>query len=149
MVSILSGSAGAGGPGHALTHAKNNTIQLVRAGTGNGLSSLVHNTTIYGEENFVENGEIEELHYLMVRVEKMKKAMLGRVECSQLQTAPTLDIKGNSAAKKDNMAASSGEKNKGGAQTAIKLSDEDLREEMLYRSTDYRFHDNASSTLAG
>ena len=42
----------------------------------------MHNTTIYGEENFVENGEIEELHYLMVRVEKMKKAMLGRVECS-------------------------------------------------------------------
>ena len=26
----------------------------------------------------------------MVRVEKMKKAMLGRVECSQMQTAPTL-----------------------------------------------------------
>ena len=63
MVSIISGSVGgptAHGPTHALTHAKNNTIQLVRAGTGNGLSSLVHNTTIYGEENFVENGEIEE-----------------------------------------------------------------------------------------
>ena len=53
----------------------------------------MHNTTIYGEENFVENGEIEELHYLMVRVEKMKKAMLGRVECSQMQTAPTLNSK--------------------------------------------------------
>jgi len=59
----------------------------------------VHNTTIYGEENFVENGEIEELHYLMVRVEKMKKAMLGRVECSQLQTAPTLQTGGNSVLK--------------------------------------------------
>ena len=54
----------------------------MRSNIGNGLSSLVHNTTIYGEENFVENGEIEELHYLMVRVEKMKKAMLGKVECS-------------------------------------------------------------------
>jgi hypothetical protein len=76
-----------------LTHGKNNTIQLVRSNAINGLSSLIHNTTIYGEENFVENGEIEELHYLMVRVEKMKKAMLGRVECSQLQTAPTLNAK--------------------------------------------------------
>ena len=87
----------------------------------------------------------------MVRVEKMKKAMLGRVECSQLQTAPTLDRQGNSAAKKEKEKIdSSGEKNnKAAAQTAIKLSDEDLREEMLYRSTDYRFHDNASSTLAG
>ena len=45
-----------------------------------GLSSIGPNTTIYGEEYMVENGEIEELHYLMVRVEKMKKTMLGKVE---------------------------------------------------------------------
>ena len=45
-----------------------------------GLSSIGPNTTIYGEEYLVENGEIEELHYLMVRVEKMKKTMLGKVE---------------------------------------------------------------------
>jgi hypothetical protein len=41
-----------------------------------GLSSIGPNTTIFGEEYLVENGEIEELHYLMVRVEKMKKSML-------------------------------------------------------------------------
>jgi len=45
-----------------------------------GLSSIGPNTTIFGEEYLVENGEIEELHYLMVRVEKMKKSMLARVE---------------------------------------------------------------------
>ena len=45
-----------------------------------GLSSLGPNTTIYGEESLVENGEIEELHYLSVKVERMKKAMLNRVE---------------------------------------------------------------------
>ena len=45
-----------------------------------GLSSLAPNTTIYGEESLIENGEIEELHYLMVKVEKMKKQMLGKVE---------------------------------------------------------------------
>jgi hypothetical protein len=92
MGSILSNSQGPV-PQHALTHGKNNTIQLVRSNALNGLSSLVHNTTIYGEENFVENGEIEELHYLMVRVEKMKKALLVRVECSPMQTAPTLNSK--------------------------------------------------------
>ena len=45
-----------------------------------GLSSLGPNTTIYGEESLIENGEIEELHYLSVKVERMKKAMLNRVE---------------------------------------------------------------------
>ena len=44
------------------------------------MSSLGPHTTIYGEESLIENGEIEELHYLMVRVEKMKKQMLGKVE---------------------------------------------------------------------
>lgn len=48
-----------------------------------GLSSIGPNTTIFGEEYFAENGEIEELHYLMVRVEKMKKTMLQRVEGRQ------------------------------------------------------------------
>lgn len=65
---------------------KNNTMTLIR-GTGGannargGLSSLGGpNTTIYGEESLIENGEIEELHYLSVKVERMKKAMLNRVE---------------------------------------------------------------------
>ena len=49
-------------------------------GTKNGLSSLGRNTTIYGEESLIENGEIEELHYLSVKVERMKKAMLCKVE---------------------------------------------------------------------
>lgn len=48
-----------------------------------GLSSLAPNTTIFGEDYLAENGEIEELHYLSVRVEKMKKAMLQRVEGRQ------------------------------------------------------------------
>ena len=47
-----------------------------------GLSSIGGGpgTTIYGAEGEVEHGEIEELHYLMVRVEKMKKTMLAKVE---------------------------------------------------------------------
>ena len=53
-------------------------MTLIRA--KGGLSSLAPNTTIYGEESFIENGEIEELHYLSVKVEKMKKAMLCKVE---------------------------------------------------------------------
>jgi hypothetical protein len=76
MMSILSNSQ---------VH-KNNTMTLIKNSAGHpvhgraGLSSLGPNTTIYGEESLVENGEIEELHYLMVRVEKMKKTMLGKVE---------------------------------------------------------------------
>ena len=62
--------------------AKNNTMTLIRGGNNirGGMSSLGPNTTIYGEESLIENGEIEELHYLSVRVERMKKAMLNRVE---------------------------------------------------------------------
>ena len=62
--------------------AKNNTMTLIRGGSNirGGMSSLGPNTTIYGEESLIENGEIEELHYLSVRVERMKKAMLNRVE---------------------------------------------------------------------
>ena len=61
---------------------KNNTMTLIRGGSNirGGMSSLGPNTTIYGEESLIENGEIEELHYLSVRVERMKKAMLNRVE---------------------------------------------------------------------
>ena len=61
---------------------KNNTMTLIRGGSNirGGMSSLGPNTTIYGEESLIENGEIEELHYLSVRVERMKKVMLNRVE---------------------------------------------------------------------
>ena len=61
---------------------KNNTMTLIRGGSNNRgvMSSLGPNTTIYGEESLIENGEIEEMHYLSVRVERMKKAMLNRVE---------------------------------------------------------------------
>ena len=57
-------------------------MTLIRGGSNirGGMSSLGPNTTIYGEESLIENGEIEELHYLSVRVERMKKAMLNRVE---------------------------------------------------------------------
>ena len=55
-------------------------IRGANAAARGGLSSLGPNTTIYGEESLVENGEIEELHYLSVKVERMKKAMLNRVE---------------------------------------------------------------------
>lgn len=55
-----------------------NTTTQMRGGAG--LSSLAPHTTIYGEESLIENGEIEELHYLSVKVERMKKAMLNRVE---------------------------------------------------------------------
>ena len=72
MISILSSSQ--------QIH-KNNTMTLIRgANARGGLSSIGPNTTIYGEESLVENGEIEELHYLSVKVERMKKAMLNRVE---------------------------------------------------------------------
>ena len=58
-------------------------MTLIRSGGAanrGGLSSLAPNTTIYGETDLVENGEIEELHYLSVKVERMKKAMLCKVE---------------------------------------------------------------------
>ena len=76
-----------------------------------GLSSLGPHTTIYGEESLIENGEIEELHYLMVKVEKMKKQMLGKVE-GRLTSKSVL------------------EKNEPA------LNEIDRKEEMLYRSTD-------------
>ena len=43
--------------------AKNNTMTLIRGGSNirGGMSSLGPNTTIYGEESLIENGEIEEL----------------------------------------------------------------------------------------
>jgi len=72
MISILSSSQQV---------PKNNTMTLIKGTHGRGgLSSLAPNTTIYGEESLIENGEIEELHYLSVKVERMKKAMLNRVE---------------------------------------------------------------------
>ena len=64
------------------------TLIMGGANARGGLSSLGPNTTIYGEESLVENGEIEELHYLSVKVERMKKAMLNRVE-------GTKDIRGS------------------------------------------------------
>ena len=74
MISILSSSQ--------QMATKNNTMTLIRGGSNNRgvMSSLGPNTTIYGEESLIENGEIEEMHYLSVRVERMKKAMLNRVE---------------------------------------------------------------------
>ncbi len=99
-------------------------MTLIRGGTGTtnihnrgGLSSLGPNTTIYGEESLVENGEIEELHYLCVKVERMKKAMLNRVEGLN-QT----EIKEH---KKDVESSSN-----------ILIDENDRREEMLYRSMD-------------
>ncbi len=62
-------------------------MTLIRGGTGTtnihnrgGLSSLGPNTTIYGEEYLVEKGEIEEMHYICDKVERMKKAMINREE---------------------------------------------------------------------
>ena len=77
---------------------KNNTMTLIRGGAQGraGLSSLGPNTTIFGEESLIENGEIEELHYLSVKVEKMKKAMLNRVEGVQLSESKV--VHGNSFA---------------------------------------------------
>ena len=54
-------------------------MTIIKGNRAGGLSSLGHHTTIYGEES-LENGEIEEMHYLMVRVERMKKQMLGKIE---------------------------------------------------------------------
>ena len=81
-------------------------MTLIRGGRG-GLSSLGPNTTIYGEESLIENLEIEELHYLSVKVERMKKAMLNRVEGLQSQS----EIKIHNAA----AAANGKESSKGAA----------------------------------
>lgn len=49
-------------------------MTLIKGQRGGGLSSLgPHTSTLYDDGSMIENGEIEELHYLMVRVEKMKK----------------------------------------------------------------------------
>ena len=100
-------------------------MTLIKGARG-GLSSLGPNTTIYGEESLVENGGIEELHYLCVKVERMKKAMLNRVEGIQtdLNTSP----QGKSAGKVG--------KGPGASQSKKAIDDNDLREEMLYRSMD-------------
>ena len=71
-------------------------MTLIKGARG-GLSSLGPNTTIYGEESLVENGEIEELHYLCVKVERMKKAMLNRVE--GIQTELNISPQGKSTGK--------------------------------------------------
>jgi hypothetical protein len=88
-------------------------------GTRGGLSSLGPNTTIYGEESLIENGEIEELHYLSVKVERMKKAMLGKVE-------------GAAANLSRDKAASVLDQNK----SEHLVNDHERREEMLYSSMD-------------
>lgn len=92
---------------------RNNTMTLRIGNRVGGLSSLGPHTTIYGEESLIENGEIEELHYLMVKVEKMKKQMLGKVE--------------GRATSKSVLEKS---------QPAIEMDEIDIKEEMLYRSTD-------------
>src|SRR6056300_967412 len=91
---------------------KNNTMTLIK-GAKAGLSSLAPNTTIYGEESLIENGEIEELHYLSVKVERMKKAMLNRVE-------GLCNTEDKSAKPVGNLL----------------IDENDRREEMLYRSMD-------------
>lgn len=98
----------------------NNTMTLIKTAKG-GLSSLGPNTTIYGEESLVENGEIEELHYLSVKVERMKKAMLNKVEGRE-QSKSALDMH---ASTKPNQKNSS-----------PVIDENDRKEEMLYRSTE-------------
>ena len=49
-----------------------------------GPSAITHsvgNPTTFVDEP-TENSDLEEMHYLMVHVEKMKKQMLGRIEKS-------------------------------------------------------------------
>ena len=70
---------------------RNNTMTLIKGNRAGGLSSLGHHTTIYGEESLIENGEIEEMHYLMVKVERMKKQMLGKVEGRRLGSKSVLE----------------------------------------------------------
>ena len=81
-------------------------MTIIKGNRAGGLSSLGHHTTIYGEESLVENGEIEEMHYLMVKVERMKKQMLGKVEGNR----------------------------KGAKSVLEKMSDIDLKEDMLYEN---------------
>ena len=92
-------------------------MTLIRGANGRGgLSSLAPHTTIYGEESLIENGEIEELHYLSVKVERMKKAMLNRVEGvnqTEIKDKPQVANKSN-----------------------LIIDENDRREEMLYRSMD-------------
>lgn len=114
MMSILSNS-------HA---QKNNTMTLIKGGRG-GLSSLGPNTTLYGEESLVENGEIEELHYLMVRVEKMKKTMLGKVEGRARSAMEMADGPHKLQAH-----------NKQQNTSPTQLDDDEAKEEMLYRVYD-------------
>ena len=90
-------------------------MTLIRHNQRAGLSSLGPHTTIYGEESLIENGEIEELHYLCVKVERMKKAMLNRVE---------------------GLAAGNEEKEQKPEPSKLLIDDNDRREEMLYRSMD-------------
>ena len=73
----------------------------------------------------IENGEIEELHYLSVKVERMKKAMLNRVE-------------GTSQSEMKNRIGSVAGKNGLDAKKTgnLILDENDIREEMLYRSMD-------------
>lgn len=73
----------------------------------------------------IENGEIEELHYLSVKVERMKKAMLNRVE--------GLELGGESAiggTTKETMVKAAG------SSSNALVDDNDRKEEMLYRSMD-------------
>jgi len=115
MISILSSSQ--------QVH-KNNTMTLIRHNNRGGLSSIGPSTTIYGEESFIENGEIEELHYLSVKVERMKKAMLNRVEGHDSET--------DAGASKDQS------KNKAdNSRSHLLIDDHERKEEMLYRSMDH------------
>lgn len=95
MMSILSNSQA----------YRNNSMTIIKGNRG-GLSSLGHNTTIYGEESLAENGEIEEMHYLMVRVERIKKQMLANVEGTRKTAKSALG----------------------------KVTDIDMREDMLYEN---------------
>lgn len=91
-----------------------------------GLSSLGGpNTTIYGEESLIENGEIEELHYLSVKVERMKKAMLNRVEGIDRSQSEMKGKIGSKNAPADLKKSSN-----------LIIDENDIREEMLYRSMD-------------
>ena len=102
-------------------------MTLIRgANARGGLSSLGGpNTTIYGENELIENGEIEELHYLSVKVERMKKAMLNRVEGGDRSQSEMKGKIGGAISKTGN-----------DAKKGLVIDDNDRREEMLYRSMD-------------
>ena len=93
MMSILSSSQ--------VYRNNNNSMTLIKGNRAGGLSSLGHNTTIYGEESLVENGEIEEMHYLMVKVERMKKQMLGKVEGIRIKAQSALEKRSEIDMKED------------------------------------------------